>query len=692
LAGSALYVFGPHSFQTTHCCTVRSHVGAWLPLALLGVELALRSGSRWNRAAAIGIGGFGFSQILAGWLGQGSLNAALIIGAYAIARAYAMPNARIGRRSWWKPLVRGGCIALAAGLSGAALNAAALWPRLVVNAETNLSAGRYDDLPLGYYYPPYPFDDLVRGLVADSLSDRRMTVPAAALVLVLSALILTPKSPAVRFFSALTVVILLLSMSMTPVYQVFSVIPFWKVLHDHYPAQITTGIMIGPAILAAASIDAIRTSNSRSRLFLAGLLSAVVIGAAIYWISTEPGVSPGLVVPAIVAGIAITTLWLAMTRPGSRVSRWAAAVFIGLILLEPFGLEVTGSLSRWDPIPGWESQWEPNQSVVAAIDLYAAATDPNGAGAFLQEKMRELGPFRFAGYGGITWPDQRQSNVPYAARRAQPEVAAMLVNGRSIFLHLYDMQGYNPVQLSRYTDYILALNTVPQDYHLANLRPEGIGSPLLDALNVRYILIDARIPPDREDVLAISHGEPPVFETDLVRVYENPTVMPHAWLVHNAIPSTRDEAIARLTDRDLDLTRTALVETTDIRSAPVTDVSADRVTVTLLDPERIEVQVTASANALLVLSEIVESGWTAGIDGRNVEIIPTNIALRGVWVEPGTHSVVFTYRPPSLTYGLLISVVSHALLLVLLAVSAVRRIRARGNIEYSRVSAAPDPV
>ena len=91
-AGAALFVCGPFSLFTSYCCTVRLHVATWIPLALLGPEIALRTRSWPGRLAGIGIGAFAYSQMLAGWLGQGTYDAALIIGAYCLYRALTITS------------------------------------------------------------------------------------------------------------------------------------------------------------------------------------------------------------------------------------------------------------------------------------------------------------------------------------------------------------------------------------------------------------------------------------------------------------------------------------------------------------------------------------------------------------------------------------------------------------------------
>jgi len=186
-------------------------------------------------------------------------------------------------------------------------------------------------------------------------------------------------------------------------------------------------------------------------------------------------------------------------------------------------------------------------------------------------------------------------------------------------------------------------------------------------LNVRYILVDARLPADREDVAAITQGERPVFENKYVRVYENPAAFPHAWLVHDVRHVSRDQADALLRDRAVDFTKVALVEGDVPGVAVPVPGAADSVAVTRYQPERIEIAVTAAADGLLVISDTYTQGWHASIDGKSAPVYPTNLALRGIPVTQGTHSVVLTYSAPWLRPGLITSLLSHVLLLAAVA-------------------------
>jgi hypothetical protein len=72
------------------------------------------------------------------------------------------------------------------------------------------------------------------------------------------------------------------------------------------------------------------------------------------------------------------------------------------------------------------------------------------------------------------------------------------------------------------------------------------------------------------------------------------------------------------------------------------------------DPERIVLETRADRLALVVLNDVFAPGWSATVDGAPAEILPANYLARGVWVDAGTHRLVFRYRTPGLAAGWLV--------------------------------------
>ncbi|MBA2278174.1 MAG: hypothetical protein H0W06_10470, partial [Chloroflexia bacterium] len=72
LLAAIAYEFSGFSFAMSTCCPIFSQVAAWLPVTLLGVELAIRAQTWLIRVAWWGVASFALSQIFAAWLGQGT--------------------------------------------------------------------------------------------------------------------------------------------------------------------------------------------------------------------------------------------------------------------------------------------------------------------------------------------------------------------------------------------------------------------------------------------------------------------------------------------------------------------------------------------------------------------------------------------------------------------------------------------
>jgi uncharacterized membrane protein YfhO len=67
-----------------------------------------------------------------------------------------------------------------------------------------------------------------------------------------------------------------------------------------------------------------------------------------------------------------------------------------------------------------------------------------------------------------------------------------------------------------------------------------------------------------------------------------------------------------------------------------------------------------------VLSDSWYPGWNVFVGGQPAPIDRADVLFRAVRIEPGTHDVVFEYRPLSFVFGAVITGVS---LLIVLAIS-----------------------
>jgi hypothetical protein len=69
-------------------------------------------------------------------------------------------------------------------------------------------------------------------------------------------------------------------------------------------------------------------------------------------------------------------------------------------------------------------------------------------------------------------------------------------------------------------------------------------------------------------------------------------------------------------------------------------------------PERVVIEAQADTPAYLVLADTFDPGWSATVDGRSAPIRPAYVAFRAVYLTPGSHKIVFTYRPAGFEMGL----------------------------------------
>lgn len=67
---------------------------------------------------------------------------------------------------------------------------------------------------------------------------------------------------------------------------------------------------------------------------------------------------------------------------------------------------------------------------------------------------------------------------------------------------------------------------------------------------------------------------------------------------------------------------------------------------------------------MLVFTIPFDKGFSATVDGQKAEIVNCDVAFMGVWVAPGEHEIVFTYRTRGLTLGLLMSLAAALMLAV----------------------------
>jgi len=99
--------------------------------------------------------------------------------------------------------------------------------------------------------------------------------------------------------------------------------------------------------------------------------------------------------------------------------------------------------------------------------------------------------------------------------------------------------------------------------------------------------------------------------------------------------------------------------------------SASKVELIEYNPNKVLIRTSSNTDSFLVFNDSYDKGWKAFIDNQETRIYRTNYALRGLIVPEGEHEVYFVYRPDSFTYGLVITMASLVLLLVIIPVTRI---------------------
>ncbi|HEY8691323.1 MAG TPA: oligosaccharide flippase family protein, partial [Chloroflexota bacterium] len=620
----------------------------YLPLLLLVVELIVRQArQRWPVlpvvAGALLLG----VSILAGHI-EASVYVMAAMGLYALGRIIAVPLPprweRLGEGTWRAVVSCLGLVGLGVGLA-----AVQLLPFYEVGS-LNFRSGAvsYQDvagfalklpqlfaflLPDFYgnpviHWAPYrgPKDYVEQAAYVGVLP---LLLAATTLPVLLRRLRRRPPHPSpppqagegrfaqVATLWAVIVVSLLLAFG-TPLYRVvFFLLPGFNQIHS--PFRWLIPYTAAMALLAGFGFDFVRERLGRVRLLFGAVAIAALAGLAVWPRLVQPHIPAddrALEVRNYVLFLVLVVLAALICWSGRRAFSLLAVALVALDL-------------------GY-----------AGIDFNTAA-DPgllNTTPALVAYLQQDHGLFRVTAYGGDD----------------------MKANGNALYDGIQDARGYDSVIIGRYA----RLNELlePQDQLQFNRikpidRPEALKSPLLDLLNVKYVISSQPIEdPQFEPVYAGPDG----------RVYRNRDVLPRAFVVPSVQVETNPQAQLDAL-KSMDLGHVAVVD----RPVPTeaqgsltlpSSATAEEGRITAYSGRKVAVQ--AAGPGVLVLTDNNFPGWKATVDGQPVDVLTADYTFRGVPLPPGQHTVEFNFAPASLLVGGLVSALSLALMLVACAAYA----------------------
>jgi hypothetical protein len=188
-------------------------------------------------------------------------------------------------------------------------------------------------------------------------------------------------------------------------------------------------------------------------------------------------------------------------------------------------------------------------------------------------------------------------------------------------------------------------------------------------------MFTALLPSDRGDFSRVHSGD--------VKIYANQDLQPRAYLATRTLTATAPEdAAAQLRTQlaanpagispgnpegDLITVVEGLPSLGgEAANEPLSGTPAAAVAeIIAYAPERVEVRTSSPLPAVLVLADAFYPGWRAVVDGVETPIYAANVLFRGVPLEGGEHTVIFTYEPAGWRLGLALAAGGVLLLLVL---------------------------
>jgi hypothetical protein len=408
-------------------------------------------------------------------------------------------------------------------------------------------------------------------------------------------------------------------------------------------------------------------------LMVAALPVAYLAGVATHALATLPEVTAAVrhrcrhVAGRALAGLALLAGAFALLRFGVGHQGLRFHVYwVSLLVLVPVAfwlLTRTGLTSR----PRWALAW----AAVLVADLWAlawplVATRPE-AEVYARSGCVDYLAARAGEHGRVL---DRDAVLP--GEHGLGTATPLGTGGpQALLCGLESLRGYNPLDHLRYKEYLQFITGADRPLRpldgpltfpvMSNFPLEN--KPLLDLLGTRYLLAPVgQLPAEgalgKAGWRMVAEDAQPVgydFIAGGVRrlpayaVYENARALPRAFVVPHAAPlPERSQVLGAL--KMTNFRDTVLLE----GAPPAADNAAGSTRDAAVEqylPNRVAARVTGDAPGYLVLTDPWYPGWSCTVDGAAAPLYRADFLFRAVPVPAGEHEVVFTFAPKSYQRG-----------------------------------------
>lgn len=155
------------------------------------------------------------------------------------------------------------------------------------------------------------------------------------------------------------------------------------------------------------------------------------------------------------------------------------------------------------------------------------------------------------------------------------------------------------------------------------------------------------------DALSLVTMRPSPF-SEPIYLFRVPDPLPRTFVVGRARVADGRAALETLLDPRFDPRREIVVAS---GAGGTSAGSAGHGRIAAFRADRVEIEAELNGAGYVVLVDTFDPWWRATVDGEDTPVLRANVAFRAVSVGAGRHRIVFTYRPPSVIAGLIVSAV-----------------------------------
>ena len=294
-------------------------------------------------------------------------------------------------------------------------------------------------------------------------------------------------------------------------------------------------------------------------------------------------------------------------------------------------------------------------AVVCLLDLWSVNKRYLNDGMFVEKSQRDQPIVKTATEDQIL----RDTSLDYRVLN----LASNTFNENETSYYLKSIGGYHPAKLRRYQEVIDAyISKEMQKLYPAVAKAQGDMTqvpgdsifPVLNMLNTKYFIL-------------------PLEGGQTVPV-QNPYALGNAWLVDKVTYVDNANAELDLVGK-IDLRHEAVADKRfkETIGEGVKQEGTSLVKITKYEPNQLTYEVESQKGGVVVFSENYYPGWTATVDGKDVDVARVNYILRAINVAPGKHTVQLSFFPTTVDTTERIAYASYAILLAVIVVLVVLR-------------------